>query len=81
MSNTVRRTFRKILTAGIVGSFADIAALGQDVRSPVQPEFFLLDANGWVPNNPVFPILLYRGVICLTVDHPLRRRLLGRRRS
>ena len=32
MSNTVRRTFRKILTAGIVGSFADIAALSQDVK-------------------------------------------------
>ena len=37
MSNTVRRTFRKILTAGIVGSFADIAALSQDVKIAVQP--------------------------------------------
>ena len=62
MSNKERRAFIKIMTAGAVGSLA-AAALGKDDKSSVMPESFILEANGWVPNNHLLPVLLYRGAI------------------
>jgi uncharacterized protein YjlB len=62
MSNTERRAFIKVITAGVAGSFA-AAALGQNNKSSVTPESFVLNANDWMPNNPVLPVLLYRDVI------------------
>jgi uncharacterized protein YjlB len=34
----------------------------------MQPDSFVLAPNGWVPNNPVLPVLHYRGALVETAD-------------
>ena len=36
----------------------------------VAPQSFTLERNGWVPNNPRLPVLLYKGAIAIVGDDP-----------
>ena len=51
-----RRGFNATHTSGSAGAFA--------------PQRFTLERNGWVPNNPRLPVLLYKGVIRIVGDDP-----------
>jgi uncharacterized protein YjlB len=63
MANIDRRTVHRIVAAAGASLLGGLPAFAQDGKAPVRPDSFVLTANGWVPNNPVLPVLLYRGVI------------------
>jgi uncharacterized protein YjlB len=70
-----RRRFAAILTLGMTNVAAASARPADAAPAPaaftgVAPEAFLLNRNGWVPNNPQLPVLLYKRVIEPTGSDP-----------
>jgi uncharacterized protein YjlB len=71
-----RRRFGKIVTAlGLSPAMAllDAYSAGSGAASatpPGEPELLRLERNGWMPNNPHLPVLLYRGALRMQGDDP-----------
>ncbi|MGA9671039.1 MAG: cupin [Terracidiphilus sp.] len=69
-----RRQFGQILTA--LGLAPALAAFGREGDSggsgdgARDPEILRLSRNGWMPNNPHLPVLLYRGAINPQSEEP-----------
>ncbi len=64
MTDMDRRSFGVLLT----GLGIDAAAAGSAVAATA--ERIRLERNGWMPNNPRLPVLLYRGVLGPTGSDP-----------
>lgn len=69
-----RRRFNHLLTAlGLAPAFSNLKAEGQISGSgggASDPQVLRLTRNGWMPNNPHLPVLLYRGVLDARSDDP-----------
>ena len=67
-----RRRFNQIVTAlGFAPGlrvFSDESGTGGGGTSAIEPEVLRLERNGWMPNNPRLPVLLYRGVLAAGHD-------------
>ena len=57
-----RRSFNKLVAAGTLAS-AIGPVFGEEEQTRVKSESMLLTANGWMPNNRLLPVVLYRGAL------------------
>ena len=68
-----RRRFGQIVTAlGFSPGLRGLAAESGDSSGAgtIEPEVLRLERNGWMPNNPRLPVLLYRGALRTRGDDP-----------
>ncbi len=69
MSVDSRRDFLRVMSQiALATPMLFAAAARGETTSRITPEHFRLSANGWVPNNPHLPVLLYRQVLPLSGD-------------
>ena len=60
MSDMERRRFNALLAGvGLTGASSGATPAG----AAPKPEVLQLGPNGWMPNNPLLPVLIYRGAI------------------
>ena len=69
-----RRRFSQIVTAlgfgpGLRAFAAETGSAGSGSGGG-DPEVLRLERNGWMPNNPRLPVLLYRGALSATGEDP-----------
>jgi uncharacterized protein YjlB len=66
-----RRRFSSILAGlGLLRLDSSLNRSAFGLNSTAQPEMLHLSRNGWMPNNPQLPVLLYRGVFPAQGDDP-----------
>jgi len=75
MMDTTRRRISAALAAGglLPAAFGETAGAASAGSAPLQPETLDFAANGWIPNNPRLPVLIYRAAVPVDGSDPAAR--------
>jgi uncharacterized protein YjlB len=73
MTDLQRRRFNTaIALGGLLPAAGTLAATDATAAAP-QPDSFRFAANGWIPNNPDLPVLVYRRAVPIAGPDPAAR--------